>query len=546
MTPEETQKMLLTYGSDDFSWKSSARDQTDFTPYMKKNSEFIAALDLIKNRTQMTDDPTASTLSASKSFRYEFNKQMDEQASWLEHPDPRTGVHGTLPKEDQSFGYGTHFDSNTGPGKLGLPEWFNATNEILFHQLSALFETRENAAAEQEVAAKMYNDYAKDLPPAQNYDELKAQLDLIQGYDDRTKAQKFYLQNKSAVRYIMKQAGDMGYGNDIWERLHETNWKKTHYMSSSAYKMKDIPDVPAWINKGEAGIPDWIELSNYRRGREDKSPEVYEEYIKQLQEQVGQDVDKIIEDNGKAFQKKYVPEVPTRNEISEGVSTIPFNNMVKTGKKTMVKYWSKRYRRMKAKADMLERMRLAHLLQIDEENESYIAKWHDRPEEEPFVDHKKDILGGDVTYQRFLDWIADPADSPEYRLGEPSMQHVYKALLNGVYSWAPKNLVLDEENLPDGYIIGHEEEYKPMLAALDPSLRQQADRLHNMVHTPQTQEYIQRYHTADRTNDEIAKDASGTTELFNDWALPYENGLHQVKFNGMLHTQMDFGVQELV
>ena len=67
-----------------------------------------------------------------------------------------------------------------------------------------------------------------------------------------------------------------------------------------------------------------------------------------------------------------------------------------------------------------------------------------------------------------------------------------------------------------------------------------------MVHNPGTEEYIQRYHTADRTNDEIAKDASGTTELFNDWALPYDNGLHQVKFNGMLHTQMDFGVQELV
>ena len=136
-------------------------------------------------------------------------------------------------------------------------------------------------------------------------------------------------------------------------------------------------------------------------------------------------------------------------------------------------------------------------------------------------------------------------DDPALHLGEPSMVHVYKGLLTG-YSWAPKNLTIDELNLPDNYLIGHLDAYKPMLAALDPSIRQRADRLHNAVHNPDTQEYLERYHSADRSNEELAKDAAGTTELFNDWALPYKNGLKQVKFNGMLHTQMDFGVAEYV
>jgi hypothetical protein len=72
-----------------------------------------------------------------------------------------------------------------------------------------------------------------------------------------------------------------------------------------------------------------------------------------------------------------------------------------------------------------------------------------------------------------------------------------------------------------------------------------ADRLHNAVHSPDTAEYLQQFHhTAKMDNAELARDAAGTSELFDDWAIPYEERLNQVKFNNQLHTQMRFGVSE--
>jgi hypothetical protein len=74
-----------------------------------------------------------------------------------------------------------------------------------------------------------------------------------------------------------------------------------------------------------------------------------------------------------------------------------------------------------------------------------------------------------------------------------------------------------------------------------------ADRLHNMAHQPDTEEYLERYHhTAQMSNPEMAQDASGTTEVFDDWSIPYEKKLNQVKFNGMIHRQMEFGTGETV
>ena len=121
--------------------------------------------------------------------------------------------------------------------------------------------------------------------------------------------------------------------------------------------------------------------------------------------------------------------------------------------------------------------------------------------------------------------------------------------LAGKYNWAPKDTTLNEEILPDNYIKGREEMFKPMLQAIskESGLRQRADRLHNMVHTPQTAEYLEQFHhTAQMSNPEMAKDASGTTEMFSDWAEPYERRLNKVRFNGHLHTSMDFGVSETV
>ena len=541
MNPEDTQKMLLSYGTDDFSWEMFDRDTSDFTPYMKKNTEFAKALDLIKNYTQMTDDPSAATLSASKSFRYNFNKAMDQAAGFNEHPDPRTGVDGLLPKADRKFGYGTYFDGNLGIAERGFAEWFNVIDEILPHQMEALFQTRQLASMEQEVSEKMYNDYAKDLPAAKDYSELKAQLDLIQGYDDRTKTQKFYLQNKAATRYMMQAASDMGYGNQIWESLHETSWKKAHFMSSSAYKYKDIPDVPAWINRGESGIPEFIQLSNYRRGREDKSPAVYEKFMADLEDRIDQDVDKKLEEQGIKFKQKFHEATPSREEFAAGVGTIPYNNIIKTGKRHWNAYWSKKIRRMRKKQIMVDRIRSYRIREVRDEGDPDLSHM----EQFELQDHPLDDMGKEITYERFLGWVNDQYDSPEFHLGEPSLVHVYESLLKGVYSWAPRNVSINETNLPDDYIKGHEEPFKNMLANLDPKYRQRADRLHNQVYAKSTEDYMQRYHSADPSKVDVARDAAGTTEIFNDWALPYQKNLKQVKFNNHIHTQMDFSAESV-
>ena len=165
--------------------------------------------------------------------------------------------------------------------------------------------------------------------------------------------------------------------------------------------------------------------------------------------------------------------------------------------------------------------------------------WHEKGDT-PYVDKPTTASGEKVTYQKVLGWIQSGDTAPEYELGEPSRAHFYKALLEGDYSWAPKNITIDEKNLPHGYLEGREETFKHMLQNLDPADRQRADRLHNEVHNPDTEEYMERFHP-NQDVDSIAKDAAGTRELFNDWDLPYDKHLNKVMFNHQIHSQMSFG-----
>ena len=129
-------------------------------------------------------------------------------------------------------------------------------------------------------------------------------------------------------------------------------------------------------------------------------------------------------------------------------------------------------------------------------------------------------------------------------VGERSTQIFYEKFLLGKYDWAPKDTTLNEQNLPAFKIAGQLEEFKPMLRAIseDGDLRMKADRLHNLVHAPDTQEYLERYHPHENMSKiELAHDLSGTTELFSDWSQSYEKRQNKVKFNGLIHTQMAFG-----
>ena len=101
--------------------------------------------------------------------------------------------------------------------------------------------------------------------------------------------------------------------------------------------------------------------------------------------------------------------------------------------------------------------------------------------------------------------------------------------------------------MPPGYIEKmsdtQKESFKPMLEAIqeDNKLRDKAQGLYDRIYAPTVEKYIEKFHP-DPAN--LAHDAAGVTELFDDWSLPYEKRHNQVKFNNRIHTQMDFNVQE--
>ena len=137
-------------------------------------------------------------------------------------------------------------------------------------------------------------------------------------------------------------------------------------------------------------------------------------------------------------------------------------------------------------------------------------------------------------------------DDPAFLLGEPNSAVFYEKYLKGMYSWQP-NSELTEEIMPQAYLdnLGttNRAEFKPMLEAIQQNneLRNRAQGLYDKIYAPTVEKYIEKFHP-DPAN--LAKDAAGTTELFDDWSIPYEKRHNQVKFNNRIHTQMDFNVKE--
>jgi hypothetical protein len=202
--------------------------------------------------------------------------------------------------------------------------------------------------------------------------------------------------------------------------------------------------------------------------------------------------------------------------------------------------FQKRQRRIKIKEDWKAKVKRFHERTIAGEQEYGGLT----PIEEE-VDHPQETYDpqGKMTYEKFKKLVHDPNMSVENELQEPSIVHVYEKFLTGQYAWAPSDTTLNEDNLPANLIKGHEESFKPFLQSIseDAGLRLKADRLHNFVHQPDTEEYLQRYHhTAQMSNPELAHDGAGTTEVLDDWAEPYETRMNTVRFNNNVHRQMDF------
>ena len=101
--------------------------------------------------------------------------------------------------------------------------------------------------------------------------------------------------------------------------------------------------------------------------------------------------------------------------------------------------------------------------------------------------------------------------------------------------------------MPPGFIeklnSESKEAFKPMLESVqeDNVIRDRAQGLYDKIYQPTVDKYVEKFHPDPKN---LAHDAAGVTELFDDWSLPYEKRHNQVKFNNRIHTQMDFNVQE--
>ena len=478
-------------------------------------------------------------------------------------PQIRDGLNNSYPTGE--FGQDTWWnDSNRQffqAGRIGLKQWKTVVDEYIPRQMSALYNTRYLAAKETSVQSRMYNDFAKDLPPAQNADELRQQYATINAYSDRTELMKDYLKQKAATRSLLRSVGVAGYGDYFSDAAH----KKGDYDKNSLsldgllphkYDDDSMYEVPAWLNKDEAGIADWIDLSDARRKKESDTPDKYSSFIDGWSNvSVYGDPNKVIDDFGKLHgmtieQRKKIEDDRRRAEQDLSdiqdqtlLDDIPFNNRVKTGKRAFNAYWSKKITRRNKKLQIMQRIQELHESIDKEEIEQ--RKFGFQNKETPYTDKPTMGSGELVTYEKFLSWVGpDSKTAPEYELSEPSRAHVYKALLEGVYSWAPDNITIDEENLPDGYLRGYENTFRHMLENLDPADRQRADRMHNQVHAPDTAAYMAKYHPDAKEDVDLAQDAAGTRELFSDWDLHYEKNINKVKFNNHIVRQMDFGVSE--
>jgi hypothetical protein len=559
----ETVDMLSKYGTADFSWKEKDRDVSDYTDFMKFEQDFISILDVIRSRADPFDDPTLNTIPASKSFRHSFNNLKQISTTAFHDPDIRGGLNSSYPTDSDTFGVETWYDSDDQwwrPSKVGMEEWYGVINEYLPRQMEALYRTRGMAATEMGMKKKYYVDWNKDLKPAENVDQLREQYAIIDGYKDRTTLERNYLIQKASTRAMMWKVGRAGYAKRFADKTHTENpmvfgsggYKKVFAglkgLLPSYSDVYDIDELPAYLNKDEDGVPAWMPLDTDRRKKQvgsgermatfitdslfydpnDKISEFGEHHSKTKTER-----DKVIE----------VERAKTKQELTApDVGEIPFNNIVKTGKRAMNRYWGKVIRRRQKKLHMLavikEYKTTEHVV------ETHVASVPYEETTDVFRDVQYDVHGNKVTLEMVYGWIADPTTSPEIELQEPSLAHFYQTLLENKYSWAPKDLEFDERLLPTGYLKGIEGTFKTLLENLDPKLRQRADRIHNEVHKPETSEYLQQHRAVNPDN--IAKDSSGTLELFSDWELPYDPNLRKVTFNNRLHTQMSFGPAEEV
>jgi hypothetical protein len=509
-----------------------------------------------------TSDASTFLESGSKGLRTILNKHFlgAEHAFETDSYQKSRG----LPKANEKYGLGTSWDSYWGPGKQNLPVIHDLNTNIITRNLTTLDRTRQLAAQDVGIDGRIYSDFAKDLPIASSFEQLQTQYTAIRNYTDRTSLQKQYLQEKAGVRYLMGFSNKMGYGADLYDVVHEKSddtqkdafYQGTKYgLLPSAYRGMDfqrgastnLKEVPAWVNKGETPLDaSLFDLAGWQTEAEKKYTRNYDEFVTDTYGDLGYDPEDIIRLKGIETRSRYLATQLAKTKEEEQ-TVKPKTEQTKTEQTEETKTgWRKGEKRPMKKRDpkvkglkddwVWQQISDFNHMSMEDDLHDQLPYWLKRNPHEEIIGA---ILhdGRPMSYTKYLQLV----QSGEFRpsdIGAHNLADMAEALLKGEQPWIPKNLKLNEQNLPANLVRGNEHQFHALLNQLDdnPALKNNADHLHELVEEPKRQAYMAKYHP---------NTTGGPENLTDDWSLPFIHKQNSVEFNHQIHHQMDFGIDEI-
>ena len=549
LSNDEAQNVMKGYGTKDFAWKIKDVDESEYTPFMKKFSDLQNSMDYMQSREMKTEDPTSFLQPATRGVRHYMNRQFLAGERAFETDDYQHSR--VLPKAGENFGMNSNYDSYTDFTHPGLGAMVELNRSVMPRQVETLRTTRKLAATEQGVDWRVYADFDKDLPAATSYDQLKQQYTAIDAYTDRSEYQKQYLQQKAGVRYLMNFVGDMGYGADLFDKMHEEvsdyatiqkmqatadlesadqyytkqNYLPTRYTGANGTNLNSIP---AWQNSGETPSDLFKDnLAGWQNSLEESYQDNYNLMYNTLIDELGYDPTRKIRENGVQTRTINIADQIKKSKQFYDPGPVPSN---RDGTPVVQPTRSKK----QEKHDIDFAWFVDNL---DEQNKKLpkeqVKHVYDRIKyPDKFLDS-----GEMITYNRLIDRMNLP-DFEWSAVGEKSHVHFIEAVLKNQIPWVPKDSMLDGFLAPEKFIKGHEELYKPLLEDLDNQsggVKQRAAYLHTVVNQPQTDKYLQRFHPGDSTK---------ISELSDDWSTPFKYKQNSVEFNHHITSQMDFDYTE--
>jgi len=320
------------------------------------------------------------------------------------------------------------------------------------------------------------------------------------------------------------------------------------------------------MSEGESAIPSWFVMTDDRRAKEAGSKELYQglrdDYTEQLKAQGYDGFNDYVNAMSVKVTGSTPPPVAPPHVKQPEASKEPIINSGVKRRLLPIMVRDARYKAKRDKTNIHNRGQRKRDVSTLAGREAWAArKWSGGLQTIPETQHDEQFRVFHNTYvqpttearddtqrefmfheslEGFKEMFHDEFRDAPREMGEPSIVSILHNLIHENYDFIPKGTPLDEL-VPAHRIKGSEGAIKSMLENLSPSLRQRADPIHNLVNEPVVEAYLQRHHTV---TSNVATDPTGHLELHNDWSLPYVEHLDQVKYNGVTHHQMSFGVAE--